>query len=70
MRKWKFQGNIFYFVADFRVKWANQRDKMREDYRYLPQQQSELETKNINSYLGYAIAASIITVRNTSIFLS
>jgi len=41
---------------------------MREDYRYLPQQQSELEVKNINSYLGYAIAASIITVRKKNNF--
>ncbi|XP_065351006.1 choline transporter-like protein 1 [Cloeon dipterum] len=44
------------------IRWANQRDKLKEDYRYLPLNQSELELKNVRSYLGYAIAASVITV--------
>ncbi|XP_059470748.1 choline transporter-like protein 1 isoform X2 [Neocloeon triangulifer] len=63
---WVMLGTVlivcFIATAYLWVQWANKRDKLKEDYRYLPQSQSASETKNLNSYMGYAIAATVISV--------
>jgi hypothetical protein len=45
-----------------RAQWAYEQDRLTEEYRFYPQSMSKIENRHVNSYLGYAIAASVIIV--------
>ncbi|XP_065351005.1 choline transporter-like protein 1 [Cloeon dipterum] len=43
------------------VQWAYEKDKLAEKYKYHPSSMSNVETTNVDSYMGYAIAASVVS---------
>ncbi|XP_059470818.1 choline transporter-like protein 1 [Neocloeon triangulifer] len=43
------------------AQWAYEKDKLTETYKYYPNSMSQVEMTNVNSYMGYAIAASVVS---------